>query len=84
MFLHAGVEYFNPDQAARLIRARHPGASQTDANSAAWQEGKRLLERAIAERLTFAFETTLGGTTMTALLERALSTVSRCGSGTSA
>ena len=74
MFLHAGVEYFNPDQAARLIRARHPGASQTDANSAAWLEGKRLLERAIAERLTFAFETTLGGKTMTALLERALST----------
>jgi predicted ABC-type ATPase len=74
MFLQAGAEYFNPDQAARLIRARHPGASQTDANSAAWHEGKRLLERAIAERLTFAFETTLGGTTMTALLERALST----------
>ena len=73
MFLHAGVEYFNPDQAARLIRARHPGASQTDANSAAWLEGKRLLERAIAERLTFAFETTLGGKTITALLERALS-----------
>ena len=72
MFLHAGVEYFNPDQAARLIRARRPRASQTDANSAAWQEGKRLLERAIAERLTFAFETTLGGKTMTALLERAL------------
>ena len=74
MFLQAGVEYFNPDQAARLIRARHPRASQTDANSAAWQEGKRLLERAIAERLTFAFETTLGGRTMTALLERALAT----------
>jgi predicted ABC-type ATPase len=72
-FLHAGVEYFNPDQAARLIRARNPRASQTDANGAAWAEGKRLLERAIAERLTFAFETTLGGQTMTALLERALS-----------
>jgi predicted ABC-type ATPase len=72
-FLGAGVEYFNPDQAARLIRLRHPRASQTDANAAAWAEGKRLLERAIAERLTFAFETTLGGTTMTALLERALS-----------
>jgi len=74
MFLAAGVEYFNPDQAAQLIRARHPGASQTDANGAAWAAGKRLLERAIAERLTFAFETTLGGRTMTALLERALST----------
>jgi len=31
-----------------------------------------LLERAIAERKTFAFETTLGGATITALLQRAL------------
>ena len=55
------------DQAARLIRARNPRATQVAANAAAWAEGKRLLERAIAERLTFAFETTLGGKTMTAL-----------------
>ena len=33
----------------------------------------RLLERAIAERIDFAFETTLGGKTITGLLERALS-----------
>jgi predicted ABC-type ATPase len=33
----------------------------------------RLLERAIAERCDFAFETTLGGKTITGLLERALS-----------
>lgn len=72
MFLRAGVEFFNPDQATRLIRARNPGATEADANSAAWRQGKRLLERAIAERLSFAFETTLGGTTMTALLERGL------------
>ena len=71
MFLAAGVEYFNPDQVARLVRARNPGATQAEANSAAWEQGKRLLERAITERLTFAFETTLGGKTMTALLERA-------------
>jgi predicted ABC-type ATPase len=72
MFLRSGAEFFNPDQATRLILARNPGLSLADANSAAWQQGKRLLERAIAERLTFALETTLGGTTMTALLERAL------------
>ena len=72
MFLQAGVEYFNPDEAARLILARNPGLSQADANSGAWQQGRRLLERAIAERQTFAFETTLGGNTITALLERAL------------
>ena len=67
-----GVEFFNPDAAARRIRERDPAISQTEANGAAWQQGRRLLERAITERLTFAFETTLGGATMTALLERAL------------
>jgi predicted ABC-type ATPase len=72
MLLRTGVEFFNPDQATRLILARNPGATQADANSTAWQQGKRLLERAIAERLTFAFETTLGGNTIAALLERAL------------
>ena len=72
MIERQGGEFFNPDGAARLIRARNPGLSQADANSAAWHQGRRLLERAIAERLTYAFETTLGGATMTALLERAL------------
>jgi predicted ABC-type ATPase len=72
MFLRAGVEFFNPDQATRLILARNPGVNEADANSVAWQQGKRLLERAVAERLTFAFETTLGGKTMTDLLEQAL------------
>ena len=71
-FLNAGTEYFNPDQAARLIRGRNPGLGPTEANSAAWHQGRRLLERAIAERKTFAFETTLGGATITALLQRAL------------
>ena len=72
MFLAHGVEYFNPDVAAKEITSQNPGISQVEANSAAWQEGKRLLERAIAEKLDFAFETTLGGRTITALLEKAL------------
>ena len=42
------------------------------ANEIAWHEGKRLLERAIVERLDFSFETTLGGQTITGLLEQAL------------
>jgi len=54
------------------LRQHAPGLTQAEANSAAWNQGRRLLERAIAERATFAFETTLGGATMTALLERAL------------
>jgi len=46
----------------------NPGLDQTPANAAAWQQGKRLLQRAISGRLDFAFETTLGGATMTAML----------------
>jgi predicted ABC-type ATPase len=72
-FLQNRAEYFNPDDATRRIQSTNPGISQTEANSAAWMEGRRLLERAIAERLDCAFETTLGGQTITRLLEEALS-----------
>src|SRR5881392_2806583 len=68
MIRAAGADYYNPDEAARRIEDANPGTSVTDANSAAWLEGKRLLERAIAERGNFAFETTLGGATITNLL----------------
>ena len=67
----AGGDYFNPDEAARRFREVDPSLSQREANSRAWREGKRLLERAIAERKSLAFETTLGGRTITALLDRA-------------
>lgn len=74
-FRQLRVDYFNPDEAALRIAAanrhRSPPLSQEEVNAAAWNEGRRLLERAINERLNFAFETTLGGHTMTALLERA-------------
>jgi predicted ABC-type ATPase len=73
MFRENGSEYFNPDEAAQRFRSTNPGMTQEEANSAAWRQGKRLLERAIAERLDFAFETTLGGHTIAALLHRALS-----------
>lgn len=72
MLIEQGVEYFNPDDAAALIADANPGIALEDAQSAAWQEGKRLLERAIEERFDFAFETTLGGSTITTLLEKAI------------
>jgi predicted ABC-type ATPase len=71
MLRSAGGDYFNPDEAARRIRERNPRLSQAEANSLAWREGKRLLERALRERKSFAFETTLGGATIAELLERA-------------
>jgi predicted ABC-type ATPase len=73
MFVAKGAEYFNPDEAANRIRSAHPALTQAEANSAAWHQGKRLLGRAIAEQLNFAFETTLGGKTIPALLGSALS-----------
>jgi predicted ABC-type ATPase len=71
MLRSAGGDYFNPDEAARRIRARDPSLSIPEANGVAWREGRRLLERAIDGRRSFAFETTLGGETMTERLERA-------------
>jgi predicted ABC-type ATPase len=63
-----GGEYYNPDEAAKRLMAARPGLAQVAANAAAWHQGRRLLERAIAERLDFAFETTLGGSTFAKLL----------------
>jgi predicted ABC-type ATPase len=68
----SGADYFNPDEAARKITDANPGISQAEANGQAWFAGRRLLERAISERLDFALETTLGGGTITRLLEQAL------------
>jgi predicted ABC-type ATPase len=72
MIRQAGADYFNPDEATARILAANPHISTAEANSAAGRQGKRLLERAIAERLDFAFETTLGGHTISALLHEAL------------
>ena len=62
-----------PDEVATRIRSAKPHLSQAEANTQAWHQGKRLLERAIAEHLTFALETTLGGNTIPSLLSSALS-----------
>jgi len=65
----AGADYYNPDELAReLLEA---GASRDEANAQAWAAGRKLLERAIDRGTTFAFETTLGGSTITRLLQAA-------------
>lgn len=73
MFLAKGSDYFNPDDVAGRMRHAKPQLSEAEANSQAWNQGTRLLQRAIAGRLSFAFETTLGGNTIPALLRSALS-----------
>jgi predicted ABC-type ATPase len=67
-----GGEYFDPDEAARTILAAKPEIPHREANSLAWHEGKRLLEKAIETRVDFNFETTLGGTTIPRLLHYAI------------
>jgi len=66
-----GGDYYNPDEAARSLRAANPRLGQTEANGKAWLIGKTLLEKAIAQRLDFAFESTLGANTIPALLRQA-------------
>jgi predicted ABC-type ATPase len=66
-----GGAYFNPDDVARTLREVDPALDMREANAAAWQEGRRLLERAILQGDDYAFETTFGGNTITRLLETA-------------
>jgi predicted ABC-type ATPase len=70
--LESGVRFYNPDEAARTILAANahlnPRPTMGEVNAAAWSQGRTLLERAIDQHLDFAFETTLGGQTMSELL----------------
>ena len=68
----SGAEFFNPDIAAARLREQQPGLSAEQANGLAWTLGRRGLDKALADGLTYAFETTLGGNSIAkALLEGA-------------
>ena len=62
------VPFFNPDLAARALLQSHPGMDQESANAHAWAMGRDGLARALGEGLNFAFETTLGASTLTDML----------------
>lgn len=66
-----GAEYFNPDEFARNYQQVTPGTDIKKANAVAWELGKRGLEQVMLRGGHFAFETTLGGKTFTALLLKA-------------
>ena len=68
-----GLTWFNPDTFARELMARS-GASREIADGDAWAYGKAQLEAAMADGTSFAFETTLGGTTIARLLGEAAAT----------
>lgn len=67
-FREHGSDYYNPDEAARALKRANAGMTQIQANSAAWHRGREMLERSIVQRLDFAFETTLGASTIPKLL----------------
>jgi predicted ABC-type ATPase len=69
-FRKAGIDWFNPDAAARAAM-RELGINQEEANGWAWTKGFDLLGRAIAAKQNFAFETTLGGNSIAAALTEA-------------
>lgn len=73
LLAQAGLAWFNPDTFARELIA-DTACSQDEANAAAWQEGLRRLDDAIANRRTHALETTLGGNTIAARLKSAAQT----------
>ncbi len=64
-----GADYHDPDEVTRAYRAH--GIPEEEANVRAWNRGRQDLARAIDEGRSYAFETTLGGRTMTDLLIRA-------------
>lgn len=67
-----GGEYFNPDEAARIIRSVNPELSDDEVNGQAWQVGYEQLLRAIEDDTDYTFETTLGGTSICDALHEAI------------
>ncbi|WP_367382199.1 AAA family ATPase [Stenotrophomonas cyclobalanopsidis] len=66
----AGLDWFNPDTFARGLRELS-GLSQAEANGQAWQEGVNRIRDALDQGRNHAFETTLGGNSIAALLHEA-------------
>lgn len=63
MLRRAGLAWFNPDAYTRILV--QCGLQPGPANARAWQHGVDLLDQAVAAGHSHAFETTLGGTTVT-------------------
>jgi predicted ABC-type ATPase len=66
--LSRNAPYFNPDLAARELLGANPGMELESANAHAWEAGRKGLERALREGSNFAFETTLGASTIPDML----------------
>lgn len=67
-----GGEFWNPDEVAKELREDDPSLTLEQAQSIAWDEGVAYLRRAIEVGAAIAFETTLGGRTITRILAEAV------------
>lgn len=65
-----GLTYWNPDEQTRRLLQADPSLALEEANAEAWLQGKRILEDFCAHDGTLIFETTLGGQTITQVLDR--------------
>lgn len=71
--LHAeGQDWYNPDEFARALYAQFPDRPLDEINSQVWYEGLGRLKSAVHDDTNFAFETTLGGKTITNTLQKAM------------
>jgi len=68
----AGQDWYNPDEFAQAMRQHFPDKPLEEINSQVWHEGRRRLETAIRDNCDFAFETRLGGNTITNTLHDAI------------
>ena len=62
MLRRAGLTWFDPDRFSDMLA--QAGLPLEEANAQAWRHGVELLDQAIANGLSHAFETTLAGQTM--------------------
>lgn len=68
MIRGVGGAYYNPDDETRAILTVSPDMPPAEANGLAWTKGLENLRNVIAEGNDYAFETTLGGNTITRTL----------------
>lgn len=73
MLVEHGLAWFNPDTYARGLMTQL-GMDAAQANGRAWQYGRSQLEAAMIGCTNYAFETTLGGRTISDMLAKAAQT----------
>jgi len=73
MLAEYDLTWFNPDTYARELMAQS-SLNLAEANGRAWEYGRAQLEAAIANGTNYAFETTLGATTIPDMLSQAART----------